>query len=150
MAKEYRFQSKAYWVGGRRGIAELESPSLSISFGVPPEFQGESGVWTPEHFFLSAITSCFLTTFAAIAELSHFSFGGLNITTEGVIEKAADGLQFTRVILRPELRIAHDDDHERALRLIEKAERSCLIARSLKCPVSVEATIQSGVAETAA
>jgi organic hydroperoxide reductase OsmC/OhrA len=33
------------------------------------------------------------------------------------------------------VKIAREADRERALRLLQKAEKSCLIARSLSCPV---------------
>ena len=146
----YRFQSVAYWTGGRRGVAQAEAPAPHIAFAAPPEFQGEAGIWTPEHFFLSAIASCFITTFAAIAELSHFVPLGLSLTTEGVIEKTDGGLQFTRVILRPEVRIANEEERPRALRLLEKAERSCLISRSLKAAVEVQPEARVAAVETAA
>jgi organic hydroperoxide reductase OsmC/OhrA len=38
--------------------------------------------------------------------------------------------------------IEREDDRERTQKLIEKAERTCLISRSLLCGVSVEAKIK--------
>jgi peroxiredoxin-like protein len=138
MAKEYRFQAAARWTTGGRGIVEAESPAPAIPFAAPPQFQGESGIWTPEHFFLAAIASCFIITFRTIAELSRFEPVALELSAEGVLGKAEGGFQFTQVILRPVITIEREEDRERAVRLLEKAERSCLVSRSSKSQVVME------------
>jgi len=132
------YVSSARWTRGRRGVAEAESVEQPIDFSAPVEFQGQAGMWTPEHFFAAAVAGCFVTTFIAIAEISKFEVLSLEVKAEGSLEKVDHGLQFTRVTIRPVLSIARDSDRERALRLIEKAERSCLVARSLRSEVTVE------------
>jgi peroxiredoxin-like protein len=142
MGNEYSFQATARWTNRMRGVAEADPPAPSIPFAAPPQFQGESGVWTPEHFFLAAISSCLITTFLAIARLSRFEPVALELSTEGVIGKADGGFQFTRIALSPVLTIERQEDRERALRLLEKAERSCLVSRSIKCPVVMESEVR--------
>jgi organic hydroperoxide reductase OsmC/OhrA len=121
-----------------------------LPFTAPPQFQGEPGFWTPEHFFLAAIASCFITTFRAIAGLSRLEAAALELSVEGVVGKAEGGLQFTELLLHPVLTIEREEDSERALRLLEKAERSCLISRSIKCPVLVQPEARVGSAAMAA
>jgi organic hydroperoxide reductase OsmC/OhrA len=116
--------------------SDVEIPA--IRFSAPPEFQGEAGFWTPEHFFLAAVASCFVTTFHAIAEISRFEPGGLELTAEGTIEKGEGGLQFTRITLQPVLTVLREGDLERGARLLEKTERSCLVSRSLKSQVVMQ------------
>jgi organic hydroperoxide reductase OsmC/OhrA len=43
--------------------------------------------------------------------------------------------------LRPSVIIDKPEDRERAQRLIEKAERACLISRSLNSKITIEASI---------
>ena len=71
MEDSYRFYVAAEWTDGRRGVTHAEADAPAIHFAAPPEFHGEAGVWTPEHFFLAALVSCYLVTFRAIAEMSH-------------------------------------------------------------------------------
>ena len=85
---------------------ESEPQVPAIGFTAPPQFQGEAGFWTPEHYLLAAVAACFVTTFRAIAEISKFEPAGLEISVEGVIEKAEGGFQFTRMSLRPVLTAA--------------------------------------------
>ena len=135
------YTSTARWTTGRSGIVNAESVQQSIPFSSPVEFQGQPGVWTPEHFLTAAVAGCFVTTFIAIAELSKFEFVSVEASAVGSLEKVERGFQFTRVVIRPILSIARDSDRERALRLIEKTERSCLVARSLRSEVIVEPEI---------
>jgi peroxiredoxin-like protein len=135
------YKSTARWTKGRSGIVDAESVEQPIAFSAPIEFQGQSGMWTPEHFLVAAVAGCFVTTFIAIAELSKVEVVSLEASAAGVLEKVERGFQFTRVVIRPVLVIARDSDRERALRVLEKAERACLVARSLHSEVSVEPTV---------
>jgi len=114
-------------------------PSVpALQFSAPPEFKGRPDTWSPEHFFSAAIATCFATTFEAIAEFSKFPFEGITVSAEGVLEKGQGGYRFGKVIVRPVLSIAHDADQERALRLLEKAERGCLVSHSINSEIVLE------------
>lgn len=139
----YRYRAAARWLGGRRGVVEGESFGQEpLEFAAPPEFQGEVGRWTPEHLRVAAVTTCFITTFRAIAEFAKVEPLALEVTAEGAIEKSEGGFRFTRILLRPVLTVAQEADRDRALRLLEKTERSCLISRSLQSQLILEATVQ--------
>lgn len=142
MEAKYVYTAKAQFHQNDRSFVQLEhaAPRL-IHFSAPPEFGGESGVWTPEHFLLAAVASCFVATFRGVARNSKLDFQGIEISVEGVIEKDGGSLRFTRLTLRPVLIIRSEEDRERALRLLEKAERICLIARSLSSEVQLESNI---------
>jgi peroxiredoxin-like protein len=125
----------------KRGIVEAESIPRTINFAAPPEFGGEPGLWTPEHLLLSAVCTCFVSTFRAVADASKLEFHGMEVPGEGIIEKQEGGFRFTKVVLRPVLTIHREEDRERAGRLLEKAERVCLISRSLSCAIVLESKI---------
>lgn len=141
MDRTYSYRASAHWTSHKRGIVEAESIPRTINFAAPPEFGGEPGLWTPEHLLLSAVCTCFVSTFRAVAEASKLGFHGLDVRGEGTIEKQEGGFRFTRVVLRPTLTINHDEDRERAGRVLEKAERVCLVSRSLSCAVLLEPRI---------
>jgi peroxiredoxin-like protein len=119
------------------GVPEIPS----VTFSAPPEFKGKALTWTPEHFFTAALATCFITTFDAIAEFSKFGFEGLKVSAEGLLEKAEGGYRFTEVHVRPQLTIHGEADRERALRLLEKAERACLISRSVSAKIVLQPEI---------
>ncbi len=141
MPTEYRYRTSARYTSGRRGVVAGEGVA-PLDFASPPEFGGETGVWTPEYMLVGAAAACFVATFRAIAEFSKFEFTALEVETEGVLTKGEGGYRFTQVFVRPVLTIARDSDRERGLRLLEKAERGCLISRSLQGQITLEPTVK--------
>ena len=144
MENTYIYRSSAIWTMRRRGIASAEDVPRTINFSSPPEFQGEPGLWTPEHLLVASVATCFLATFRAVAENSKLQVIRLEVEAEGVLEKQEGGFRFTHVVVRPRLTIADAADRERAQRLLEKAERACLISRSLSSRVEMQATVEVG------
>jgi organic hydroperoxide reductase OsmC/OhrA len=55
-----------------------------------------------------------------------------------------DGIwRFTEIKLQPIVKVLNEKDRYRAIRLLEKAEKSCLTARSLQCKVTLLAVVQT-------
>ena len=142
METKYSYHANAQWHQHDRGFVELEhGVPRFIDFSAPPEFGGDPGFWTPEHFLLAAVASCFVATFRAVASASKLDFQGIEVATDGVLEKDSGGFRFTKVSLRPVAIIFAEQDRERALRLLEKSEKLCLVARSLSCTIELEPQI---------
>jgi len=59
------------------------------------------------------------------------------LAAEGVLAKEDSGWRFTEIRLRPTVTLRKEEDRDRAVRLLEKAEKSCLVARSLECKVTL-------------
>src|ERR1700694_2472611 len=135
MEAHYEYRVNAFAAGGRNGVIHAEGVLPCISFSAPPEFLGEPGRWTPEHFLVAAVASCFVSTFSGIAEKSHLGFASFNLDAEGMLGNEDGIWRFTEITLRPVVTVLKEEDRDRAIRLLEKAEKSCLIARSLQCKV---------------
>jgi peroxiredoxin-like protein len=142
MNKSYAYQVTAHWTDHKRGIVEAEPIPRTINFAAPPEFGGEPGLWTPEHLLLAAVSTCFVATLRAVADASKLEFDGVECPVEGRIEKLEGGFKFTRITLRPAITLHREEDRERAGRVLEKAERACLVSRSLECTLMVESIIR--------
>jgi organic hydroperoxide reductase OsmC/OhrA len=111
----------------------------------PPEFKGHDGVWTPEHLFVASVNSCFMTTFLAIAENSKLDIVSFKAAATGRLEKSdGRGFSMTEIKLHPKLVIRNAADFERANRILEKAEKHCLISNSIKSETRLEAEISLG------
>lgn len=142
MEAKYTYTARAQFHQHDRSFVELEhgAPRI-VHFSAPPEFGGEPGVWTPEHFLLAAVASCFIATFQAVARASKLDFQGIEVSVEGAIEKDTGGFRFTKLTLRPVLILCAEEERERALRLLEKSEKICLVTRSLSSEVQLESKI---------
>lgn len=144
METTFLYRTHATWTMRRRGIVAAGDVPRTINFSSPPEFQGEPGLWTPEHLLVASVATCFLATFRAIAENSRLQVVHLEVEAEGLLEKQEGGFRFTRVLIRPALAIADAADEERARKMLEKAERACLISRSLSCHIELQARVEVG------
>lgn len=144
----YTYVTDVEWTSARRGrMTSPELPDLEVA--APPEFQGHAGLWTPEHLFVAAVESCFMTTFLAIAELSKLEFAAFSAHATGRLEKVEGiGLQITEVVLHPRLTLRREEDRDRAVRILEKAERNCLISNSVTSRVVMEPEVTAPPAVT--
>jgi len=138
MDKTYCYTAIAGWNGSERNAAGAPEITRVIPFSAPPEFGGQASVWSPEHLLLGAVATCYVSTFRAIAGFSKLTFRAIDVSAEGTIEKQEGGLRFTRITLKPVVTIEREEDRERARKILEKAERGCLVSRSLACQVMLE------------
>jgi len=93
METRYEYHATATWTEHRRGLVETESIARTINFSAPPEFGGEPGLWTPEHLLVAAVSTCFVSTFRAVAELSKVEVTSMRVAVEGILEKTDGGFR---------------------------------------------------------
>jgi peroxiredoxin-like protein len=138
------------WSQDRKGIMcspELSSGQFSntgcIEVATPPEFpKGIPGIWSPEHLFTAAVSSCLMTTFLAIAENSKLAFSSFHCHSIGKLEKVDGKFKMSEIILEPEVVISHPADAERAERVLQKSEAACLITNSISSKVTMKPIIR--------
>jgi peroxiredoxin-like protein len=131
MNNEHKYRVVAWWSSGRTGIAKSESAPNAIHFTAPPQFGGLEGRWTPEELLMTALASCFTTTFHAIAVLAKFEYTDLEVEVEGTVGKTKSGFCFSEIVIKPNLKIASEENRERAVSLLHKAKALCLVSRAL-------------------
>ena len=120
------------WLDGKRGLASAPDGLPNIEVASPPQFGGPGGRWTPEHLFVGAATTCWLTTFLAYAEKG-----------EAIVERGDDGrVSIPRLVLRPRVTLLREEDREKAEKMIRKAEETCLIARAMRAAVELEPEVR--------
>lgn len=136
------------WSKDRRGmmcspeLATAQNAGGCIEVATPPEFpKGIPGIWSPEHLFTAAVSSCLMTTFLAVAENSKLDFISFECHAKGKLEQIDNKFMMSEVILEPSLVIRKEQDRERAERILQKAEAACLITNSVKSNVTMTAKI---------
>ncbi len=148
-------ESHAYHVNvkwSRDRIGVMCSPELEkelradgcIQVATPPPFpKGTPGIWSPEHLFTAAVSSCFLTTFLAIAENSKLAFSEFSCQATGILGNDANKLMMTEVSLEPRVVVDRSSDFEKADRIIRKTEAACLISNSVLNKITVKPIIET-------
>ena len=134
-----RYPLTLTWSGEKRGRIGSPDGLPELDFASPPQFGGHPGLWTPEHLFAAAALACWMTTFVAIAGYSKLEFVAIDGGAEGEVAMNEERrYHVSRLVLRPRVTVHREEDREKALRLMAKAEGNCLIARSTKTPVTFE------------
>ena len=131
------------WMGNGLGEAEAEKVEIPVFFSAPPEFGGTPGLWSPEHLLVLAANSCFMSTLMALAQHSKLTVVGYRAQAEGRLEKIpGQGYRMTEIVLQPVATVQSEESLALAHRLLEKAERVCIVANALKVPIRVDARVE--------
>ncbi len=114
-----------------------------IRFGsgieVPATGAGEDGGTNPEELCVSALSSCHMRTFLAVAAKRKLIVESYEDDAQGWLDKNEDGRLFVaRVVLRPRVRFSAEITREQLDKLHATAHRNCFIALSAKSDVTIE------------
>lgn len=70
------------------------------------------------------------------------------VEASGTVRKAESGYSFSGIVIRPNLTIASSKERDRALDLLKKAEKLCLVSRAILTALKFEPQLE--VAKAAA
>lgn len=129
--------------------ASVEGPVGLEGKGLPPmeseapaEYGGPGNRWSPETLLVASAADCVILTFRAVAQASKLAWERIDCDAEGVLDRVDGVTRFTELHYRVRLAVPEGSGADRARRLVEKAERSCLVSRSLALEPTLEVEIQ--------
>jgi organic hydroperoxide reductase OsmC/OhrA len=129
------------------GDVPLSSEGVRIIESAPPkEFDGPGNQWSPEQLLTAAVADCFLLSFRAIAAASKYTWVSLESSTRGTLDRVEGKMRFTRFDTHAKLHVPPGADVERAKKLLEKAEATCLVANSLSSERHLTVEVVAGEA----
>ena len=127
---------------GPEGDVNLESDGLAPIASAPPvEFGGPGNRWSPESLLVAAVADCFVLSFRAIARNSKLPWVSLRCEVDGILEREGGQTKFTEFVVHATLQVPKDTNEQRAHRILEKAEDSCLVTNSLSSKVQLDAEV---------
>lgn len=136
MSEQHHYQVKLNWIADRKGVLASDVLDTKIEVVTPPEFpKGIPGFWSPEHLFVAAVNSCFMTTFLAVAENSKLDFTDFECHAIGTLDRVDGKYRITEVTLSPVLTIKDETLKEKGIRVMEMSEKACLISNSITSKV---------------
>ena len=131
--------------GGFDGYAAVSAAGVpELRTAAPADFDGPGDAWSPEQLLMAAVETCFLFTLRAVARASKVEFTSLQLTGEGTVDRKDGATRFTEIVLRPRLSLPAGGDREKAMRVLEKSEKACLVSASLSTPLRIEPEIATG------
>jgi len=139
----YPHRYKVLAAGEADGVTRISAPGLPTLETAPPrQYGGPGDRWSPECLLVGAAADCFLLTFRAVATASSFVWRELRCEAEGILDHVDHASCFTQLNLSVRLVIPSGRDAERAQRLLEKAEKTCLVTNSLSAEVSLTCVVE--------
>jgi organic hydroperoxide reductase OsmC/OhrA len=103
-------------------------------------YNGDENMSNPEELLASAISSCHMLTFLAVASKSGFDVESYDDDAVAYLQTNEDKItSVTNVYLHPTIKFvgAKIPDADKIKSMHEKAHRNCFIANSVKCAVEV-------------
>ncbi|WP_137893103.1 OsmC family protein [Ramlibacter sp. 2FC] len=123
-----------------RNHEALLNGGQSVNVSASVEYKGDPACADPEQMLVSAVASCHMLTFLAIAEFQKFRVEQYQDNAIGYLEKVeGEGMTITRIELSPKITFGGEKmpDAAALARLHAGAHKNCFIANSLKARVTV-------------
>jgi organic hydroperoxide reductase OsmC/OhrA len=133
--------TKSY-IGYKRDHAINSGSKHEILGSSDPAFRGDASRWNPEDLLVAGLSACHKLWYLHVCVVAGITVHEyIDNATGTMVEDAASGGHFTRVLLRPKVTVSKDDDVDLARRLHHDAHAKCFLANSVNFPVDHEPTI---------
>lgn len=107
-----------------------------------PAFKGDASRYNPEDMLVAALSSCHALTYLALCTKFKIPCVGYEDQATGTMEHTGKTYKFTRVVLRPRVKVKSGADTKLAKELHERAHSECFIAQSVSFDVTHEPEIE--------
>lgn len=112
----------------------------AIGMAKLPGWQEAKDQWTPPHAFVASVESCFFLTMLDVAAKMRVGITGYRSSASGrLVTEDGRHKQVDEIVIRPEVELANEADRKKLPKLFQMAEEYCLVARSLKTKIVIEA-----------
>ena len=129
---EYRAYSRAHELSGK-------DKAVAIPGSSDPLFRGDRTRYNPEELLLGALSACHMLWVLHLSADAGITVIDYQDAAWGEMVEHADGAgEFTRVVLRPRVKIAEADRVADAMAIHSRAHAVCALARSMNFPVEHE------------
>jgi organic hydroperoxide reductase OsmC/OhrA len=138
MEKILHYEVKTTWKEGRVGEINCTILNSVIEVATPPEFaKGVAGLWSPEHLVAAAVSSCFMTTFLAIAEKIRLKFFRFECVATLFLERNGGRLNAIQIIIHPTITLANSRESGKGLKALDFTAKNCIISSILKPEIAI-------------
>ena len=136
-----KYETKVIWLENRLG--ELYANEIKMNCSPPINFRGYSKTMTSEHAFVASAEMCVFMTFITMAEKNGVGLVSYESESEGILEKLEKGFEFSKIIIRPKVRVKVEEDVNKAKESMDRAKKYALVLNSMKTEVVVEPSFET-------
>jgi uncharacterized OsmC-like protein len=117
------------------------NPALkNLTLQLPVSYEGPSGdygerYYTPEHYYLAAISGCFFTTFSVVSSNSKLDYNTLTIESKGTVGNTTGVKMMEKIEQTIILTVPSNVSEKKARKVLELTESACPLVKSIKTEV---------------
>ncbi|WP_373894037.1 OsmC family protein [Virgibacillus sp. CBA3643] len=140
MAEEH-FHLKASWPGGRNSEGYIDAGNLQTKISIPTEMDGPGVGTNPDEMLLGAAATCYIITLAAMIERADLPLKEMALESEGIVDVTNGIFTYKKIIHKPTVTLkegSQEADYKKLGKLVEKAEKNCMISRAIQGNVEIE------------
>lgn len=117
---------------------------VNIEASSDPHFKGDAARYNPEDLFLTSIASCHMLWYLHLCADHGIIVEAYTDRPYGLMETGANGSgQFTKIELRPEVKVKEEQTLERAVGLHQQAHTMCFLSNSVNFEIVIKPQINS-------
>ena len=112
-----------------------------VNVSASVEFKGDSSCADPEQMLVSAVSSCHMLFFLAIADFQGYRVESYDDNPVGYLERNdKKGMEMTRIVLSPRITFGGDKmpDQKTISRIHANAHKNCFIRNSITAEVTID------------
>jgi organic hydroperoxide reductase OsmC/OhrA len=112
-----------------------------VNVSASVEFKGDSSCADPEQMLISAVSSCHMLFFLAIADFQGYQVESYDDNPVGYLERNdKKGMEMTRIVLSPRITFGGDKmpDQKTISRIHANAHKNCFIRNSVTAEVTID------------
>lgn len=148
--KQHRYNPTVVWTGNTgAGTANYKAYERSHVISAPgradiagssdASFRGEAARWNPEDLLVASASACHMLWYLHLCATNGVIVLDYRDEPEGLMIEEANGSgAFTRIVLRPRVRLDANSSEQTARALHEEAHKMCFVANSVKCEIATE------------
>lgn len=132
---EHHFHFSAEWPGGRNSVGTIHCGHLDTAVSIATGMGGPGVGTNPDEMLLGAAATCYLMTLAAMIERARLAVANMAFESDITVTVDDGAYRCKRIVHRPSITLAadaNDDDMARLARLVDLAERHCMVSNALR------------------
>ncbi|MGZ1838840.1 OsmC family protein [Staphylococcus argenteus] len=135
------FKVQTSWQGGRNNTGTVKGDVLSEKNSIPASLGGIGIGTNPDEMLVSAASSCYIISLAAVLERAKFTNVMIEQQSVGTACLENGKFSMVKIVHYPQIYISNDQKDQlqkRLPKLLEIADNNCMISNAVRNNIAIE------------
>jgi organic hydroperoxide reductase OsmC/OhrA len=135
------FSVTVTWTGGKEGTLIVDGKS-ALPLSSPVYWDGKPNMYSPQDLFVSAVTGCYITTFATMMKRMKQPLTAHQASGRAVLKRHPEGgWHFSDIYIIMDITVPKDAKLSQVKRAVTLTKKYCHVSRSVSSKIHVEPKI---------